>query len=802
MTSTAIPLFSEGELRSLSTAGGEDQGFGSLETVRGHLPLEALVVEACIDGLVAETSVTQTFINVVDEPVEATYIFPLPDRAAVTRFRMQVRDRVVDGMLQERAEARRVYDEALHAGHRAAIAEEERPGVFTMRVGNLMPGDKATIHLTLVGPLLFSDGEATYRFPLVVAPRYISGLPLSGSPVGVGVAPDTDAVPDASRITPPVLLPGFPNPVRLAIAVELNAGTFAIDAVRSSLHAIEEQTRDGSRRIEIRPGERLNRDFILRFRLGGEAVATSLALTPDVEGHDGTFMLTVVPPARSGAAPRARDIVFVLDRSGSMRGWKMVAARRAVARMVDTLTDRDRFGILAFDDSIETAPAISQNAIVEATDRTRFRVIEWLAQIEGRGGTELAQPLQRAIDLLHRQVEGRDRVLVLLTDGQVGNEDQILRTLGARLEGLRIFTIGIDRAVNEAFLRRLAMLGGGLSEVVESDDRLDEVMARVHDRLGPPVLSRLRLEANDLSIDAESVVPRRLPALFPGVPLFVLGRYRGPAGGGVTVNGEDEAGTPWSAAVAGAPTVGAAVRAIWARGRVRDLEDRYVIEPSRRPELAKTIVTTSLRFGVLSRFTAFVAVDQSEAVNPGGVVHHIPQPVEVPDAWVLRLGPRMMPDSMCGLTLGSAAGIDMAMLDEGEAPVRAVVSKPAFLARMFRSQSAPSAAAEPTDAYRRRAGEVLDELRHAVDLNDASAARRRALGIAARRLTDLISDLRSVGILEGAFAPLVQLLADLRSALAGSPSDADVRKLWIRIVETLDRIASERSRAPRGDFWK
>ena len=316
MTSTAIPLFSEGELRSLSTAGGEDQGFGSLETVRGHLPLEALVVEACIDGLVAETSVTQTFINVVDEPVEATYIFPLPDRAAVTRFRMQVRDRVVDGMLHERAEARRVYDEAVLAGHRAAIAEEERPGVFTMRVGNLMPGDKATIHLTLVGPLLFSDGEATYRFPLVVAPRYISGLPLSGSPVGVGVEPDTDAVPDASRITPPVLLPGFPNPVRLAIAVELNAGTFAIDAVRSSLHAIEEQTRDGSRRIEIRPGERLNRDFILRFRLSGEAVATSLALTPDVEGHDGTFMLTVVPPARSGAASRARDIVFVLDRSG------------------------------------------------------------------------------------------------------------------------------------------------------------------------------------------------------------------------------------------------------------------------------------------------------------------------------------------------------------------------------------------------------------------------------------------------------------------------------------------------------
>ncbi len=165
-----------------------------------------------IDGLIAQTDLTQTFQNVHAEPLEATYIFPLPDRAAVTRFRLEVAGRVIEGELKERAAARKEYDQAIKAGHRAAITEEERPGVFTMRVGNLPPGEEATVRLSLTGPLPYSEGEATFRFPLVVAPRYIPGTPLSGPSVGDGVATDTDAVPDASRITPPVLLPGFPKP--------------------------------------------------------------------------------------------------------------------------------------------------------------------------------------------------------------------------------------------------------------------------------------------------------------------------------------------------------------------------------------------------------------------------------------------------------------------------------------------------------------------------------------------------------------------------------------------------------------
>ncbi|HEV3260719.1 MAG TPA: VIT domain-containing protein, partial [Gemmataceae bacterium] len=199
----------------------DEAGFGSLATSRGHLPLKAMDVHARIDGLLAQVTVCQTFVNTLDEPLEATYIFPLPDRAAVTGFRLDVAGRVVEGVLKERAEARRDYEQAIQAGHRAAITEQERSNVFTMRVGNLPPGEEAKVRLTLVEPLAYSDGEATFRFPLVVAPRYIPGNPLLGPSVGAGTAPDTDAVPDASRISPPVLLPGYPNPVRLSLKVDV-----------------------------------------------------------------------------------------------------------------------------------------------------------------------------------------------------------------------------------------------------------------------------------------------------------------------------------------------------------------------------------------------------------------------------------------------------------------------------------------------------------------------------------------------------------------------------------------------------
>ncbi|HEV2872789.1 MAG TPA: VIT domain-containing protein, partial [Actinomycetota bacterium] len=372
---TYLPLMTDEELTATREAGGE-AGVGAVATERGNLPLEAVEVDATLTGLVARVVLTQTFGNQFDLPLEASYIFPLPDRAAVTEFRMELGERVVEGVLKERGEARADYDRAIEEGRRASIAEEERPGVFTMRVGNLPPGERVKVRLVMTGPLPWDDGEASFRFPLVVAPRYIPGSPREGEPVGAGTVPDTDAVPDASRITPPVLLPGFPNPVDLSIRVEIDPAGLELGEVRSSLHAVVIEEREGARVIRVEPGERANRDFVLRLRVGADAVTSALAAAGEPGGAEGTFALTLLPPVGADAATTPRDLVFVLDRSGSMAGWKLVAARRAVARMVDSLTGRDRFLLLAFDNLIETPPAL-EAGLQAATDHARFQAAEF-----------------------------------------------------------------------------------------------------------------------------------------------------------------------------------------------------------------------------------------------------------------------------------------------------------------------------------------------------------------------------------------------------------------------------------------
>jgi len=791
--STAVHLMTADDVDRHATG---DTGFGTLETSRGNLPLDQLDVRATITGLNARVDLTQGFRNPFDEPLEATYVFPLPSRAAVTALRMEADGHVIEGELKERGEARASYDQAVADGKRASIAEEERPGVFTMRVGNILPGERVTVRLTVVGPLPYADGEAEFRFPLVVAPRYIPGTPLPGTPAGDGTAPDTDAVPDASRISPPVLLPGFPNPVRLSAEVEIDPAGLPLSAVRSSLHAVVVDESDGRFTVRLQPGERADRDFVLRLGLGAEdAVTSSLAVLPDGEGGDGTFALTILPPAAVGQA-RPRDVVLVLDRSGSMAGWKMVAARRAAARIVDTLGDADRFTVLTFDNVVDAAP---DSGLVAATDRNRFRAVEHLAGVAARGGTEMAAPLSRAADLLRGQDDdpGRDRVLVLVTDGQVGNEDQLLRTLTPQLGGVRVHTVGVDTAVNEAFLRRLAALGGGRCELVESESRLDEAMGNIHRRIASPLVTDLALHAEVLDLDTAMVSPARLPDLFPGAPVVVTGRFRGTPAGAVTVSGR-RGGAEWRKTVPAVASTNPSLAAVWARGRVRDLEDRYVtaeaMYPSsgELPELEREIVATSLRFGVLCRFTAFVAVD-ARVVNEGGTVRRITQPVDLPQGWEAPLAQGARPGAapmLAAMPAGYA----------GAPPSFAPQARPAAPARMMRTAAAqrpapilPPTAPEPLVTF---AAEQLAALRAAG--TGSVADRTQFLARLAEQLTALITRLERQAA-DDVLRPLRELLAALTGPVTG---EIDLDHRWLHALDVLEAISSHPTGNPKRPFWK
>jgi len=832
------------------TTGPEpDAGLGTLTTSKGNLPLEALDIRAVIAGTTASVELAQGFRNPFDIPLEATYIFPLPDRAAVTAMRMEAAGHVVEAMLKERGQARADYDAAVAEGRRASIAEEDRPDVFTMRVGNIVPGEQVTVRLRLAQPLPFEDGEITFRFPLVVAPRYIRGNPLPGAPAGSGAAADTGAVPDASRISPPVLLPGFPNPIRLSLRAEIGPAGLTLAGIRCSLHATMEQAGpDGRTIVALRPGERLDRDFILRLAVAGrDEAAASLVLTPD-PGEDpaeGTFLLTLLPPAGQGP-PRPRDVALVVDRSGSMTGWKMVAARRAAARIVDTLTAADKFAVFCFDNVVERPPGLP-DGLAEATDRNRFRAVEHLSRTFARGGTEMLNPLDRAVRLLVGAAEpetstapaagqavgpGRDRVLVLITDGQVGNEDQILRRLGSRLAGIRVHAVGIDQAVNAGFLGRLASIGGGRCELVESEDRLDAVAARIHQRIGAPLVTGLTLSADGLQIVPETIAPSRLPDLFPGVPLTVAGRWRGQPGGIITLRGTAADGQPFQAKAPAVTGGSPASPALWARAHLRDLEDRYaslaIGGPAELGRLEQQITSLSLRQGVLCRFTAFVATD-TRVVTAGGVPHPVTRPVEFPAGWdpaAFGLPPapghavplllagrpdrrRLMrlPATASGEAAPAFAAARRARDENPAMPVTVTTGTP--LAR-YRDRTVLRAGDAPRlGRARRQIADDVAALRAAG--NAPEDERLRLLADLATRLDALVSSLADAPALFRQRAALARLAARLRECdKPPPPRGTDLDALWEQTITLLTAFAegrplAGRRPAPLGHarrFWK
>jgi Ca-activated chloride channel family protein len=772
-----------------------DAGFGTLRTDRGNLPLDRLDVRAAIVGLLSRTVVTTEFVNVHETPLEATYVFPLPDRAAVTGMTMTADGRTVEAELQERGAARETYDRAVAAGQRASIAEEERPDVFTMRVGNIMPGERVTVELRLVGPLPYEDGAATFRFPLVVAPRYVPGTPLGATPAGDGQLRDTDAVPDASRISPPVLLPGFPNPLRLSIDVTIDPAGLTLGEVRSSLHTVARA--DGH--ITIGAGERADRDLILRLAYDGASQAAVTVPDEDRDADDreqGTYQVTVVPPVAS-AAPRPKDVVLLLDRSGSMGGWKMVAARRAAARVVDTLTAGDRFAVVTFDHQIGRPDDLGAG-LVDASDRHRFRAVEHLARVDARGGTELLAPLHQGLTLLRPGGRGRDRVLVLVTDGQVGNEDQILQDVTPLIGGTRLHTIGIDRAVNAGFLGRLAALGAGRCELVESEDRLDEAMEHIHRRIGAPVVTDLTVTADGLTLLDDTRSPARLPGLYPGVPLVVSGRYAGAGTGSITVTGRTRDDRPFSATVPVQRREEPAIAAQWARARLRDLEDRYA---AGEHDLEPSIVATSLRFGVLCRFTAYVAVD-SRVVNDDGETRRVTQPVELPSGWA---APGDVPPPM--LFAGSAAPLPppsaesvqpsfapvRAAMPRGSAGMKTFAAVPSSVpgSRRVRRAGAPVSSGLSLEEARRLAAVEADRLREAAD---RPAYERREI------LADLASRLRVLlaGLDDPAYAPLHALVEQLTAG-------GDVDERWAeagRVLAAFAGTPGPRPESQRKPFWK
>lgn len=576
---------------------------------RHVLPLAGVKIAARVADRVAQVTMEQSFRNPFDEALEAVYIFPLAGGCAVGAFEMKVGDRVIKGVVKERGEARQAYQEAVKQGKRAALLEQDRDDVFTVQVGNLPPGETVAVKISYAERLpFFDDGATELRLPLVVAPRYIPGRPLDRDPVGAGVEEDTDQVPDASRISPPRLAPGFDPLVALSIDVELE------DERLADLACSQHATRLSEGRIALaRQDELLDRDFVLRWRPAGEKLSTSL-----LASKDGYGLLSVLPPKRDGWLGRARDVVFILDRSGSMGGIKMASAARACALLLDTLGPRDRFAICAFDNATEWLD------FQAADEAARGAGHAFLRGIDARGGTELNPAMNETLKKL-KGAEGRAPVVVVITDGQVGNEAAVLMRVQEGAGDVRIFTLGIDTAVNQGFLKRLAALGGGTSTFVEPGTALEDALRAVGREIGRPIVTDLTVEG------AAELAPARMPDLFEGRPASVFLKVK--PGATVVVRGRGVDGSAFEVKVKAKAVELPAIARLWARAKVADLEDRYRLEPARQAELKKEITALAVGHALLTRFTAFVVVDESEIVNRGGEGRTVVQPVHAPALW-------------------------------------------------------------------------------------------------------------------------------------------------------------------------
>lgn len=606
------------------------RGFGYFSGPGAEFPLEELWLHADLAGLAGSVELRATFYNDGFNPIEATYIFPLPELGSVNSLQIRTGATVIDGWLLERAEARDRYAASLVDKDKAAILEQEREDVVTIGVGTIKPGERVSVRLTLCMPLSYNDGEILFRFPLVVAPRYIAGTPLPVNPVGGGTAADTNLVPDASRIAPPV---HSGSTARLLISIDIAAQAFLVDEIGCTLRtSITSAEGDQTLRIEAHPGQRLDRDLVLRIRTAAHSQPSlSLLTSTDGDGHEGTFALTVLPPTVDQSPSAARDVVVLVDVSATMSGWRLSAARRAATQIIDALAAFDRFTLLLFADAV-TDPGWGATELVEASARNRFRAVEHLISTQADGNPALLPALESATRLLLDP--NRESMLAVITGGLIANEDQIAASFTPRAGGVRIHTLGIGATVNAGLLRSLANVGRGEMLLVATEDDLDDLTPSLLRLLGPAFLTNLSLTGSGIRLLSNSISPRRPPDIFSGMSSVITGRFRGDAQGAVVVSGTGIDGRPWSSRVDAVPAPGRALTPTWARAFLADLQHKYLrcrIEDA--AGLERLIVATSLRFSVLTRLTAFVAVSNAPRTSPGAP-RPVIQSVEFPTDWV------------------------------------------------------------------------------------------------------------------------------------------------------------------------
>ncbi len=615
-------LFAAGANAQTVTQGGlEAVGAGGKPL--GACPLKHTNVQAEISGFLSRVKVTQEFENNFSEKIEAVYVFPLPNNAAIDDMTMRIGERTVRGKILKREEAREVYEAAKSNGQIASLLDQERPNIFTQAVANILPNEKIIIEISYVETLKYEDGAYQFVFPMVVGPRYIPGNATGKQ--GGGFAPDTTRVADASKITP---MPAKDRAGHdISIAVKLDAG-IPVENVQSKSHEIESAMLSASGyNVKLKNEKTIpNKDFILRYDVSGKRIEDAVLTHRGDKG--GYFTLILQPPGEVRTQDvTPKEIVFVLDTSGSMSGFPIEKAKEAMKLALDGLNPQDTFNLITF--AGDTRVLFEKP--VSATGENLAKAQKFLASREGGGGTEMMKAIKAALEPSDSQQHVR--VVCFMTDGYIGNDMEIVGEI-QKYKNARVFSFGIGQSVNRFLLDKMAEEGRGEAEYVALGDDGSAAAKRFHERVRSPLLTDISLDFGNLQV--ADVYPKRTGDLFSAKPVVVHGRYTKAGSGTIKLKGKSFGRETVREIAVNFPENEPnhdVLATLWARTRIDDLMSQDyagVQNGNAKPEVKDTITNLGIEYRLLTQFTSFVAVEE-RIVTDGGQPRKIEVPVEMPE---------------------------------------------------------------------------------------------------------------------------------------------------------------------------
>src|SRR3954462_13781624 len=608
---------------------------GELEVVNhdgqttGLCPLKHTDVKAEISGFISRVTVTQHFWNPSKEKIEAVYVFPLPNNAAVDDMTLKINDRTIKVLIKKRDEARAIYEAAKNSGHVAALLDQERPNIFTQSVANIVPGAQVTVEISYVETLKYEAGSYEFVFPMVVGPRYIPGSMATGQQGG-GWSPDTDRVPDASRITPPVAGTHTPNERAghdISIDVTLDAGVPIQEFHSISHDVLSDRTGANSAHVRLKDEAVIpNKDFILKYDVSGGRIEDALLTHHDSRGGFFTFILQ--PPDRVNPDQIVpREIVFVIDTSGSQMGFPLEKSKKLADLALAKLNPNDTFNIITFAGNTQ----ILFPEPVPATPANMQRARSLLSNLTGGGGTEMMKAIRAALD--PSDSSDHLRVVVFMTDGYVGNDMEIIGEV-KKHQNARVFSLGIGNSVNRFLIDKMAEAGRGENEVVTLADAADPAVDRLFERIRTPILTDVSIDWNEMPVS--EIYPAKMLDLFTAKPVIVTGRYNRAAKGTIRLKGM-RAGQPFSGDIAvnfpGDEKEHDVLATLWARTKIEHLMSQdWAGMQNGTPsgELKQQITDLGLQYRLMTQFTSFVAVEEM-TITEGGQPKTVQVPVEMPD---------------------------------------------------------------------------------------------------------------------------------------------------------------------------